>query len=72
MNIDKLPKYLRHDIEMVEKYDRTTSTVYDCLLDELWGSINACWSDGIISDSEAEELRNKYYWNNLDKGLKNL
>lgn len=53
---------------MVEKYDRKTSTVYDCYLDELWGSINACWADGVISWSDAEELREKYYWNNLSKG----
>lgn len=68
ININSLPQYLRHDIEMVEKYDRLTSTVYDCYLDELWGSINACWADGVISLGDAEELREKYYWNNLSKG----
>lgn len=68
IDVSSLPKYLRHDIEMVEKYDRKTSTVYDCYLDELWGSINACWADGVISWSDAEELREKYYWNNLSKG----
>ena len=66
MKIEELPEYLRHDIEMVEKYDRNTSTVYDCYLCELWGSINSC---GTISPAEAEELRQKYYWKNLSKGL---
>lgn len=69
MNISKLPKYLKNDIEMVEKYDRTCS-IYDCYLDELWGSINSCMSDGLISPAEAEELRQKYYWKNIDKGKK--
>lgn len=69
IDINKLPKYLQHDIEMVEKYDRVTSTVYDCYLDELWGSINSCWADGIISWGDAEELRKKYYWDNLAKGV---
>ena len=68
MDINNLPNYLKHDIEMVEKYSRKTSTVYDCYLDELWGSINSCWADGIISWNEAEVLRKKYYWNNLSKG----
>ena len=68
INIEKLPKYLKHDIEMVEKYSFKSSTVYDCYLDELWGSINMCWNEGIINWNEAEELRKKYYWNNLSKG----
>lgn len=29
VDINKLPKYLRKDIENVEKYDWTTSTVYE-------------------------------------------
>lgn len=67
VDISKLPKYLKKDIENVEKYNWTTSKVYDCYLDELWGSINACWADGVISWNDAEELRKKYYWNNLSK-----
>ena len=67
--INNLPEYLKHDIEMVEKYDRKTSSFYDCYLDELWGSINSCLhNDNLISESQAEELREKYFWVNLDKG----
>lgn len=65
---DKLPEYLKHDIEMVEKYDFKTSSVYDCYLMELYASINVCMCDGIVSDEEAEELRKKYFYKNLDKG----
>lgn len=71
MNISNLPEYLKHDIEMVEKYDRKNCSVYDCYLDELWGSINSCMTDGVISPNEAEELRQKYYWKNMDKGGEN-
>lgn len=66
--LEKLPKYLKHDIEMIEKYDRKTSSLYDCYLEELWGSINACMYDGVISPAEAENLRQNYYWKNLSKG----
>ena len=37
ININKLPMYLKKDIENVKKYNQTASTVYDCYLDELWG-----------------------------------
>lgn len=63
-----MPEYLKHDIEMVEKYDFKTSSVYDCYLMELYASINVCMCDGIVSDEEAEELRKKYFDKNLDKG----
>lgn len=65
--LEDLPKYLRHDLEQVEKYSWKNSTVYDCLLDEVWGSINACWCDGVISWDEAEELRERYYWSKFSR-----
>lgn len=63
-----MPEYLKHNIEMVEKYDFKTSSVYDCYLMELYASINVCMCDRIVSDEEAEELRKKYFDKNLDKG----
>lgn len=68
MLIKNLPQYLKKDIEIVEKFSRKTSSVYDCYLEELWGSINSCMCDGVISQAEAEELRQQYYWKNLAKG----
>ncbi|WP_177162410.1 hypothetical protein [uncultured Fusobacterium sp.] len=68
MDINSLPEYLKNDIEMVEKYSNATISIYDCYLDELWGSINSCLADGKITPVEAEELRQKFYWKNLSKG----
>ncbi len=71
VDIKNLPKYLREDIERVEKYDRSTSTVYDCFLAEVWGSINLVQTEGIVSPDDAEWLRKEYFYKNLDKGAKN-
>lgn len=65
----KLPKYLLKDLEMVEKYDFKTSTVYDCYLMEFYASLNMCQGEGIITMEEAKYLRDKYFFNNLEKGM---
>lgn len=64
--LNKLPKYLKDDIERVEKFDRTDH-FYDCYLDEVYGSINSALCDGIISIDEANYLRKHYFYDNLDK-----
>lgn len=63
-----LPQYLKNDIENVEKYSFATSSMYDCYLDELYGSINSCQWDGVISIEQAEYLRKKYLDANFNKG----
>lgn len=65
---EQLPQYLKHDIENVEKYSFKTSTVYDCYLNEVYGSINACQWDGVISIEQADYLRKKYWEGNYEKG----
>lgn len=58
-----MPKYLKHDIEEYMKYkDDPKCTVKDCLLDEIYGSINSAFWDGEISEEQAEYLREKYYF----------
>lgn len=64
----QLPPYLQHDIDMVEKNDFTTTNLYDCYLDELYGSINSCQWDGVISIEQADYLRKKYWEANVEKG----
>lgn len=57
-----MPKYLKQDIEEYMKYkDDPKCTVKDCLLDEIYGSINSAYWDGEISEEQAEYLRKKYY-----------
>lgn len=67
---EHLPKYLKYDIEMVEKYSFKTSSVYDCYLNEVYGSINACQWDGVISVEQADYLRKKYWEGNFEKDRK--
>lgn len=63
-----LPKYLRNDLILVEQYDRK-GPIYDCYLDEVYSSINSAMCDGIISLSDADNLRKVFYFDNMDKGL---
>lgn len=59
-----LPKFLLHDIEEIKKYKNDKNcTFFDCLKDELYGSINAAQIDGIITKDFADYLRNKYLYN---------
>ena len=56
-----LPYYLKHDIEEVEKNrNNPECTYFDCLLDELYGSINSAQWDNEITIEEANYLREKY------------
>lgn len=48
-----LPKYLENDI-------KENSTLLDCLMDEVYGSINVASWDGQISEDHANHLREKY------------
>lgn len=58
-----MPKYLKHDIDEYMKHkDDPTCTVIDCLLDEIYGSINSAYWDDEISEEQADYLRNKYYY----------
>jgi len=57
------PPYLKHDIEQVKKYrNDPTCRVFDCLLDEVYGSVNSALYDGEITEEQATYLRDKYYW----------
>ena len=51
-----LPPYLQHDLDAMKegKYP------YDCLWCELYGSINAAYIDGDISEDHAWYLRERY------------
>lgn len=56
-----LPKYLKHDIEeLVKNMNNPECSFYDCLLDELYGSINSAQWGNEISIEMADYLRKKY------------
>ena len=59
-----LPPYLQKDINnLIKELKKNESTILDCLLDEVYGSINSALYDNEITKEEAEYLRNKYYFN---------
>ena len=55
-----LPKYLENDIKALLKGIKENSTLLDCLMDEVYGSINGAYWDGQISEEHSNHLREKY------------
>lgn len=56
-----IPKYLKHDIEEYLKYkDDPKCTVKDCLIDEIYGSINSALYSEELTKEQANYLRDKY------------
>lgn len=55
-----LPAYLQEDIDRLVAADPKTCLSYDCLLDEVYGSINSAMVDDEISEDQAWYLREKY------------
>ena len=35
----------------------------------IYSVINSVWCDGVVSQEEADELREEYYWGNLNGGF---
>ena len=62
-----LPKYLQEDLDRVKNNSQETSTLYDCCLDELYGSINSALYGHEITEEQAIYLRDKYFFGNLMK-----
>lgn len=67
-----IPEYLKNDIEEYLKYkDDKTCTFIDCLIDEIYGSINSALYDNEITEEQANYLRDKYcYGYDWEKGEK--
>lgn len=56
-----IPEYLKHDIEEYLKHkDDKKCTYIDCLIDEIYGSINSALYSYEITDEQARYLRDKY------------
>lgn len=69
MNMDEnfiktLPIYLQKDINsLIKELKKPSSNIIDCLIDEVYGSINSAYYDREITKEEADYLRDKYYFN---------
>ena len=58
-----IPSYLKHDIDEYLKYkDDKTCHYIDCLLDEIYGSINSALYSDEITDEQANYLRDLYFY----------
>ena len=55
-----LPPFLQHDIDALLEGKKKQVLYVDCLLDEVYGSINSAYYDGSISKEQADYLRQKY------------
>ena len=64
-----LPVYLQKDINnLIEELKKPSSTIIDCLVDEVYGSINSAYYDNEITKKTADYLRQKYFWDVLNGG----
>ena len=55
-----LPPFLQHDIDALLEGKKKQVLYVDCLLDEVYGSINSAYYDGSISKEQADYLCQKY------------
>lgn len=67
-----IPKYLKHDIDEYLKYKDDKNCLFkDCLIDEIYGSINLALYGEEITPEQANYLRDKYcYGYDWKKGEK--
>lgn len=56
----ELPLYLTNDIQQLLLGIKNNDSLLDCMLDEVYGSINSAFWDGTITEKHAKHLRDKY------------
>lgn len=56
----ELPEFLQRDIDALIEGQKKQVLYVDCLLGEVYGSINAAYYDGSITNEQAAYLRKKY------------
>lgn len=57
-----LPKYLEEDIKRLKEGRKNKSTLLDCLINEVQGSINSAYVDGDITEEQCDYLYKKYVY----------
>lgn len=67
-----IPKYLKHDIEEYLKYkDDKDCKHIDCLINEIYGSINSALYSDEITFEQANYLRDKYCFGKISTKVEN-
>lgn len=64
-----LPSYLQHDIDALIEGKKKQVLYIDCLLDEVYSSINSAYYDGKITEEQVFYLRKKYLNLNPGEGI---
>ena len=57
-----LPKYLEEDIERLKEGIKNNSSLLNCLICEVQGSINSAYVDGEITEEQCDYLYKKYIY----------
>lgn len=55
-----LPSFLENDIKALKAGIKNNVTYIDCLINEVQGSVNSAWVDGLISDKQKDYFYEKY------------
>lgn len=55
-----LPPFLENDIKALKEGIKNNVKYIDCLINEVQGSVNSAWVDGLISDKQKDYLYKKY------------
>lgn len=55
-----LPSFLENDIKALKEGIKNNVSYVDCLVNEVQGSVNSSWVDGLISDKQKDYLYEKY------------
>lgn len=55
-----LPSFLENDIKALKDGIKNNVSYVDCLVNEVQGSVNSAWVDGLISDKQKDYLYEKY------------
>ncbi len=62
-NLEKnLPKFLENDIKALKQGIIDKVSYVDCLINEVQGSANSAWVDGIITDEQLHYIFDKYVY----------
>ncbi len=62
-----LPPFLENDIKALKEGIRNNVSYVDCLINEVQGSANSAYVDGVISKKQLDYIFNKYVYGNLNE-----
>lgn len=57
-----LPKYLENDLKNLKEGIKNKSRYLDCLINELQGSVNSAFVDGLITEEQCDYLYRTYIY----------